>query len=445
MARSNDCTATLEVGDSCNVIVSFGPTTQDTTVGAHTGELDVAYNAATGNPTTLVVPLNGNITGRAAIQYSITASSGFAGGQGSSLSPFSVNDDIDSATVTITFANAGLGEADGFSIDASTLPAPWSLQQTTCTNATLAANLGTGSSCDATFVITGWSGDGEADLDIGSFVTASWTDGTGANTAQTIDGFNVVFVVVVQPAVISFTVDNFGDNSSDVVPYATLHVIVTLTGGLQVPDQVIDVADIVPQSNNINAGTSSCTVNSTSPSCEIDFALNDSDPGAYSITFANESDVALVTSLLDFNIVAVKRLFVTAAQFTGNLGGFLGANTKCTTDDNNPNDGATFDALLTGNGATTDGTVYANFDGLILGTASGGNPPATLLNPVSTASGIFTWTGASGHTCSTWTSSVHSGTIIGDEGLASAVDGNWFDDHTQFCNQSDVHLYCVEQ
>ena len=42
------------------------------------------------------------------------------------------------------------------------------------------------------------------------------------------------------------------------------------------------------------------------------------------------------------------RIFVTASSYNGNLGGISGADQKCANDANNPNDGATFKALVVG-------------------------------------------------------------------------------------------------
>ena len=128
---------------------------------------------------------------------SITSTSGFAGGDGSEGNPLSVVDTAAEASVTVTYANLSNTFVGGFSLDSQTLQ-PWTMQSTTCDGVDLDQITG---SCTATFVISDWQADGEADLDLAQLVTASWRDAagpppSGAYADQTIAGLPVIYATV---------------------------------------------------------------------------------------------------------------------------------------------------------------------------------------------------------------------------------------------------------
>lgn len=155
----------------------------------------------------------------------------------------------------------------------------------------------------------------------------------------------------------------------------------------------------------------------------------------------NESTV--VTQTLSVGSTpSVKRIFLTAASFGGNLGGFAGANALCTADANNPNGGA-YKALLSGNSALAANQDYVRSDGVTaIGATNGSGALATpLTNAVGT--GATVWTGFGASNCANWTSS--SGSLVfGTTGDPTALNSAWLNSSSALCN-SARRVYCVEQ
>jgi hypothetical protein len=99
--------------------------------------------------------------------------------------------------------------------------------------------------------------------------------------------------------------------------------------------------------------------------------------------------------------------------------------------------------LLDGN------TVAANWSALTSGTL------AHAINvsedgTVHTSNVLEVWTGTtlagaySGRSCSAWTSNA-PGSTTADVGLSNQINGNWTNRYQQYCDRTNVHLYCFEQ
>jgi hypothetical protein len=150
---------------------------------------------------------------------------------------------------------------------------------------------------------------------------------------------------------------------------------------------------------------------------------------------------------------ATKRIFITQGTWDGNLGGLSGADTKCNADANKPGGGATYKALLPGNGALAASTSYVRADGTTaIGTTSGsGAFTFPLTNSIGTSS-VFVWAGTtSTDTCNNWTdaSSIDFGGCVGfrgTQGFANNTATNSVQASPQCCSAGVVRsLYCVEQ
>lgn len=169
--------------------------------------------------------------------------------------------------------------------------------------------------------------------------------------------------------------------------------------------------------------------------------------GAYTLRVracdAAGNESTLVTQNLSVgSSSSVKRIFLTAASFGGNLGGLTGANALCTADANNPN-GGTYKALLSGNSAVAANQSYVRADGVTeIGASNGSGVLATpLTNAV--GAGAAVWTGFGTSNCGNWTSS--SGTLVfGSTGDPTSLNSAWLNSSSALCN-SARRLYCVEQ
>ncbi|MBX9867228.1 MAG: DUF1554 domain-containing protein [Burkholderiales bacterium] len=140
------------------------------------------------------------------------------------------------------------------------------------------------------------------------------------------------------------------------------------------------------------------------------------------------------------------RIFVSAVDFTGNLGGFNGANEKCNTDQNKPTLPANiqYRALLNGNAATVlNINYYSALNDSFVAQATGPN----LVGGSGLSAAIFdtnarVWTGAdTNKDCSNW---VDDSSIAGSYGIANESTGSYYGGFLQFCS-SRAKLYCVAQ
>ena len=148
----------------------------------------------------------------------------------------------------------------------------------------------------------------------------------------------------------------------------------------------------------------------------------------------------------------VKRIFMTAALVTGDIGtgGLAGADFACNHDSNTPSGGSTYKALLEGNNATTNGVTYFRPDNTtLIATATGGDLAATLTNAIALANppnDVFAWTGMGGQSCSgsggVWTDNTGGG--VGNASSVGNAASGWQSAGNFSCN-SQCNLYCVEQ
>ena len=159
---------------------------------------------------------------------------------------------------------------------------------------------------------------------------------------------------------------------------------------------------------------------------------------------------------------STKCIFASSTTSTGNLGGLTGADATCASLATAAGLPGTYKAWLStsGNDASTrlsnanvpyylvDGTteVANDWNGLTSG---------ALLHAIDldehgiSAGGQEVWTGtttsglASGTDCAGWTSGVSSS--LADVGISSQASLQWTSAYSQFCDRTNVRLYCVQQ
>jgi hypothetical protein len=160
--------------------------------------------------------------------------------------------------------------------------------------------------------------------------------------------------------------------------------------------------------------------------------------------------------------IPARRVFVSEATTTGNLGGVSGADTLCNSYATAAELGGTWRAFL-GDSTTAPETwttpssvPYALIDGTIVASdwthfLSGSLAHGIDLNecqlPISNAevwTGLFDLTSTTGSGCSDFTSGANSAPYA-SVGLTDNTDSGWYDVYLQFCDRSNVRLYCIEQ
>lgn len=171
--------------------------------------------------------------------------------------------------------------------------------------------------------------------------------------------------------------------------------------------------------------------------------------GVVDITVVTPGGTSTISSADQFTYVAPPAIiFVSNTTFTGNLGGFSGADTKCNASGSGkPTSGFardyTYKALLSGNNATTNGVSYYRTDGTtFIATATGGNLVGSnsLINAIQSSSqGV--WTGASTN-CSNW--ATNSSGSTGTQGNSSSASSPYWNNGPATCN-TQKKLYCVSQ
>jgi hypothetical protein len=161
--------------------------------------------------------------------------------------------------------------------------------------------------------------------------------------------------------------------------------------------------------------------------------------------------------------VPAHRVFLSSTQHDAALGGLAAADAICQSLADAALLGGTWRAWLSGSMIhasqrvtqavlpyrRTDGVPIAdNWDDLIDGTLASPisvDETGTELPPNSEV-----WTGSNFRgqktlsTCNDWTTNV-AGATYGTVGLSAAVDATWTDVYLQFCNRTNVRLYCFEQ
>jgi hypothetical protein len=163
------------------------------------------------------------------------------------------------------------------------------------------------------------------------------------------------------------------------------------------------------------------------------------------------------------NLFGNLKIFVTAATYTGNLGGVNGADAKCMADANYPGVGS-YRALLadgTSRSTSKDWAIIAGVKyvqavtGTVIATANNNSVFAFPLSAAFRTSGSTlpywsglnaSWVGESNQVdnCQSWTSAngIYSGPIGRAEDTASSAI---FDSGVNTACNTSVHLVCVEQ
>ncbi|MCB1177023.1 MAG: cadherin-like beta sandwich domain-containing protein [Leptospiraceae bacterium] len=317
---------------------------------------------------------------------------------------------------------------------------------------------------NGSFVASG-SGSGNLNLNFGTnsysiIVTAQ--NGTSNNYS--------ISVIRTQPSSIN-TLSNLFINQGSLTPTfssGTNSYSITLPNsntGIEFTPMATDGnSTITLNGNSINSGNPSGnqSLNVGSNIFNLVVTAQNGSQNTYTINVTRESPALTPTGL---------RIFVTDAVYDGNLGGVSGADSKCNSDINKPNDGSTFKALVSAdpNGVVSDrsacnagncSTANQNRDWVIkanseyfrssdsarilTSTAAGILIFGSLENNIST-SNLDVWTGLNGDwtvsdNCADWTSNSSTGRV----GNSNFLNQNSIGLKVETCSLQK-HLICVEQ
>ena len=405
--QSNTCGIALAPTGTCTIAVTFGPSLAGADAALLHTLLVANYNDGVVDTFSNTV-LTGTIAlaGSAVITTSLGDVSGFGNvGDGSQATPFLV-DAGTTAQVAIVYTNSGTASANLFET-VGFAPAGWLLTHHGCDGATLDA----GDTCTDTYSISPVSDPN--DFAVADRILASWYDSSGDYPNQSITGLDQVFVSVTPPTLTLTTRDLL---QGTVMQGFTFTATITLVGGLTVNQQFIFGGQISPFDPGFSVSPNDCEVSSSSRTCDFVVTVGSAvSLASYEMSFEIESQFTLSPNVVDFTVIAplpTRRIFVTNSTFTGNMGGFSGADTLCNADSNKPSGGGTYKALLVGNNATTAGVPYVNTNGDALEVATGGDLVGLgfpLFNGFPSNGNDDPWTGAAPDTngqgnCQFWTS-----------------------------------------
>lgn len=306
-------------------------------------------------------------------------------------------------------------------------------------------------------------------------------DGTFTFDTEIEDSSTYAVTVLTQPTgKVCAVSDGTGTATANVTNISVVCTTATYTIGGTV-EGLLSETSVVLQNNSgddLTVSANGSFVFATPIDYNNTYAVTvDTYPAGETCTITNGSGTAIsnVTNItVECSEPQELRIFYSAGDYqtAGNLGGISGADTACASDANNPNDGATFKALLVGSSrractsanCTTGGasenldwvlqpnTIYTRVDGttpLFTTNSSGIFVFGTMSNTWGTMN--YIWTGLNGdwtthsYTCNSWTSSIgyETGQIahpfyIDTRGISSSY--NWCSEGGQVMN-----ILCVEQ
>lgn len=174
---ANGCSSNLAPNSSESCIMQFGPASSSVSAGTKNATFNLSYIAYPSAQTTIAtLDVAGivNTAQSAVISESASGNSGFSSGNGTSATPYTVDQNAAAPTVTYTITNTGSVDATSFYIS-GTPSAGWTIATNNCgtnlSKVTLAANTG---SCTITLSLS-TSTATTRNLDISS-LTANWID-----------------------------------------------------------------------------------------------------------------------------------------------------------------------------------------------------------------------------------------------------------------------------
>lgn len=449
------CGVTLSAGQSCQIGVKFGPT-QATSSNNLSSILKVNYvsEGINTNRSSNTTSLTGSIiTAQSAnITSSVTAKTGFAGGDGSDKLPLTLETNH-SASITYTLVNNSKVDAIKFFIaPINLINDDWSAKNSCGTEASTQTLKANGGTCTITFTFAPkTSGANNLNFNI---ITANWSDQVSPQgTSKKLSG--TLYVSAYSPASITVITSLGNSPPYNIATGLDFTVSATLSGGYNVAPQAVSLG-IIPTNSEISFTNNDCKISSLSPSCTVTVNTNgnlNDNPLNKSYTISLAPIPGIHTALPDIAFTMNRlRIFTTNAVYNGNLGGLSGANDKCNNDTNKPTNSGNFKALLYGNNATQKNILYFRLDNstLIARANSSFFTNIVLDNAIMSIPDFAkVWVGLNilginPATCNNWTLSDNTGIGAFDLNINNVPNPVFFPTFGSNCDQ-ELHLYCAEQ
>ncbi len=195
------------------------------------------------------------------------------------------------------------------------------------------------------------------------------------------------------------------------------------------------------------------------PDATVD-AAPDASPDAGPCT--NPADCGATSACVEGKCTLAQRVFVTAAASNAAFGDLSGGDGLCQLYADTAQLGGSWKAWLSSSTThardrLSQSTLpFRRLDGVLVANDWNGLVSGTLTNPITVDENLGlqenaeVWTGTNSagamtsSACADWS----NGTInmpFGTVGLSSATGATWSSTYLQFCDRTNVHLYCVEQ
>lgn len=377
----------LTAGESCAYSVNFGPVGNSIS-GNESGVMTVDYTPYTGGSATATTArLNGFVVQAQGANISLvrTTASGFAGGDGSSGTPYMVENGAALPTITYTITNSGAVPADNFYID-GTSSSGWTVIDNQCgtsaSKITLAVSNG---SCTVKFQLDSTAGSttttiAAPTLDLSS-LNMNWTDqDTPGGETQAMVGQDYVSIypqatITIVPTTATLSP---GDNTT---------VTATLTGGYSVADQTITLSDSSAPADEITIAPASCVLNSGTSSCSFVVQTTANTPAATYPLTVGYSGIMPNVSTIELSVRSSAQLQMLLAQssaygcmlkVTTNTAYCWGSNRDGELGNGTNTNTATPTAVATGGSSAIPNN--ANLLGITAGSASGGHASSCVIS-----------------------------------------------------------------
>ena len=305
-SQTNNCPSSLPAGQSCTVLVKFGPVSGSPATSIES--VNISYTLYEGGGSATV---SSKVTGQVLQAGSAVPSidpdapakpSGFSGGTGGQDSPYVVQNNSTPPTLTYTIVNdSTTGEsAVGMYVSESNISSGWSLAPgNTCGTKNAPISLGAGKSCNLVLQLaTATSGNYPLDL---STVTVNWTDGMNP-TSEASTSFNGT----VNAEVYAAPLITVSPTSANLTAGDSVVVAVKLTGGYNVSDNTITMS-LSPASSDVDvtSNPSPCVLNSNITICSFTVGTKIIFSGSkqdYTLSVSNTGNIPLSDNAISISV-----------------------------------------------------------------------------------------------------------------------------------------------
>lgn len=290
---ANNCQNGLLAGESCNIVVAYGPAANSINPGVVEAQLGLTYtpsiNTSSSQTTT---NLTGNIVGAKSAALSVTSSiSASIAGNGSISSSYEIESGT-STSITYTLTNSGERPATNFYIESNAITG-WSLQANNCGTSQNKISLDVSQSCQVSYSSPITLGSNNVTP---SGFSATWVDEDSPNgETQTVSN-STIYINGYQPAAISANTNGIlvDSNSNSTTP-----LTVSLSGGYNVESQIITISG-----SGFTVTPSSCALDYNNTTCTFSISTTSVTDGIYNLMLNNSGTIAIPVSQIAVTVIS---------------------------------------------------------------------------------------------------------------------------------------------